>query len=162
MYTITGGYPSQMASNKRFDASFIVSMRKLWTRSEWRRLDTHVTSLYFMDVGLSVYSSAVIPNYLQMYIKSIMVYPAMDHWYEKHHISGHLANEWRCYFVTTSLIGWVQALNQPCISCETNQIISYHFATIAWQTWKSAGCISVSKRDYNVTQNNRLNFSKKS
>ena len=25
------------------------------------------------------------------------------------------ANESRCYFVTTSLIGWVQAWNQPCI-----------------------------------------------
>ena len=25
------------------------------------------------------------------------------------------ANERRCYFVTTSLIGWVQAQNQPCV-----------------------------------------------
>ena len=27
-----------------------------------------------------------------------------------------LVNERRCYFVTTSLIGWAQAYNQPCIS----------------------------------------------
>ena len=33
------------------------------------------------------------------------------------------ANERRCYFVTTSLIGWVQTYNHP---CDTSVIIYIH------------------------------------
>ena len=39
----------------------------------------------------------------------------------------HPVNERRRYFVTTSLIGWVQAYNQPCITYKVIYLVQYNF-----------------------------------
>ena len=51
---------------------------------------------------------------------------AYSWWQDIAWINDHPANERQRYFVTTSLIGWVQAWNQPCITPYTNTNRSNH------------------------------------
>ena len=96
--------------------------------------------LYFVDlsfVWLAIYR-------LQWRLSSYEIYPWLI-------LGLRPANERRCYFVTTSLIGWMQAQNQPCISkVRPPQLSKTHISPNAKQILYSINVISGDKRYSNT------------
>ena len=61
------------------------------------------------------------------------------------------ANERRCYYVTSSLIGWVHAQNDPYVSCTILPRLTLWGADVSSDIWKGTLCYGGSCGDHKIS-----------